>query len=54
MILVYYGMSDVFDNLVILLCKFIIFFSFVEVSKENLIVIFFILSSFYDFFYIFN
>lgn len=54
MISAHYGMSDVFDNLVISLCKFTTLLSSAEVSKENLIVTFLILSSPHDLFYIFN
>lgn len=49
MISAHYGMSDVFDNLVISLCKFTTLLSSAEVSKENLM-----LSIPHDLFYIFN
>lgn len=50
MISAHYGMSDVFDNLVISLCKFTTLLSSAEVSTENSIITSLMLLSPHDLF----
>lgn len=54
MISAHYGMSDVFDNLVISLCKFTTLLSSAEVSTENSIITSLILFSAHDLFFSIN